>query len=164
MKKLLPLFLGIAFTFAACDKDGCHPAQNSGSFEENKSIVIHYNEGAQEDSHHVETGENLVFRYSHTAAQCDDVMDDEWGYALTFEVDKDATQFRFEGTELNVSKGFYKEFGAWVGGNTYPLEGGLIEGSKIADGKWRVKADVTALYPTSNGSAKRVTFDTVFEK
>jgi hypothetical protein len=164
MRKLLPLFLGITLALTSCDKDDCNPARNIGSFEENKAIVVHYNEGAQEDYHHVEAGENLVFRYSHTAAECDDVMDDEWGYALTFEVDKDATQFRFEGTELSVSKGFYKEFGAWVGGNTYPLEGGIIEGSKKADGKWRVKADVTVLYPTSNGSAKRVNFDMVFEK
>ncbi|WP_299706912.1 hypothetical protein [uncultured Pontibacter sp.] len=164
MRKLLLLFLGITLMLTSCDKDDCNLARNSGSFEENKAIGVRYNEDAQQDYYHVEAGENLVFRYSHTAAECDNAMDDEWGYTLTFEVDKDATTFRFEGAELLAAKGFYQEWGAWVSSNTYPLEGGLIEGSKMADGKWRVKADVTALPPTVNGSAKRVTFDTVFEK
>lgn len=164
MKKLLPLFLGITLALTGCEKDDCNPAWNSGSLEENKTIAAHYNEEAQQEYHYVEDGQNIVFRYSHTAAECDNIMDDEWGYTLTFEVDKDATQFRFENAELPVAKGFYREFGAWVGNNTYPLESGIMEGSRMADGKWRVKADVTALLPTSQGGGKRVTFDMVFEK
>ncbi|MBD1397221.1 hypothetical protein H9Q13_08600 [Pontibacter sp. JH31] len=162
MKKLLPLLLGITLTLMGCDKDDCNPARNSSSFESNKSIAVHYNGDAQQDYYHVVNGENLVFSYSHVAPECENTMDDEWGYTLTFEVGKDATTFRFEGAELPIAKGFYQEWGAWVSSNTHPLDGGLIEGTKMADGKWRVKADVTA--QASTGSAKRITFDTVFQK
>ncbi|MDX5420570.1 MAG: hypothetical protein LPK09_15245 [Hymenobacteraceae bacterium] len=164
MKKLLPILLGITLTLTSCDKDDCNPAQSNASFEMNKAIVVDYNEAAQKDYHHVKEGENLVFRYSHAGAECDNAIDDEWGYTLTFEVDKHATQFRFEGAELPAAKGFYQEWGAWVSSNTHPLGNGLIEGTRMADGKWRVKADVTALPQTSGGSAKRVAFDTVFER
>lgn len=164
MKKLLPFLLGLALTLTACDKDDCNPARNAARFEENKAIAVNYNEGAQQDYYQVVDGENIVFRYNHTAAACENVMDDEWGYTLTFEVDKNATTFRFAGAELPAANGFYRESGAWVSGNTYPLQGGLIEGSKMANGKWRVKADVIVLPATSSSLAKRVTFDTVFEK
>lgn len=164
MKKLLPLLLGATLSFTSCDKDDCNPARNTASLAENKTIDVHYNPDAQQDYYHVVNGENLVFSFSHAAAECDNAIDDEWGYTLTFEVDKDATTFRFEGPELPVTKGFYQEWGGWVSSKTYPLESGKIEGSRMADGKWRVKADVTALPPTSNGSAKRITFDRIFEK
>jgi len=165
MRKALLLFLFAVSTLAACKKEACNPEQTRGSYEEDKKIVVEYN-FISEGPHYyrVEDGENLVFKYVLTGAECENTRDDEWGYTLTFEVDKDATAFLFEGIELPMANGFYKEFGAWVGGTTYPLAGGKIEGSRRPDGKWRVKADVTALPPTSNGSAKRIVFDMMFEK
>ena len=165
MKKALLLFLFAISVLAGCKKEACNPEQTSSSYEEDKRIVVEYN-FISEGPHYyrVGDGENLVFRYVYTAPECENTIDDEGGYTLTFEVDKDATEFLFEGIELPMANGFYKEFGAWVDGTTYPLEGGMIKGSRRSDGKWKVKADVTALPPTSNGSAKRITFDMVFEK
>lgn len=164
MKKILLLLLIAATTLTACEKDDCSPEQTSGSFEEGKTIAMHYDQTYQRSYFQVENGQNIVFRYNHTGAQCDDIMDDEWGYTLTFEVDKAATQFRYKDGEFAAAKGIYLEFGAWVGGQLQEIESGQLVGLKISSNKWRVKANVTIKPLSANEQPKQVTFDRVFEK
>lgn len=106
MKKLLPFLLGLALSLTACDKENCNPARNAARFEENKAIAVNYNEGAQQEYYHVVDGENIVFRYNHTAAECENVMDNEWGYTLTFEVDKTRQLFGLQVLNFHLPKGF----------------------------------------------------------
>lgn len=164
MKRIFLLLLVASSMLTACDKDDCNPATNRASFAANKQIVVLHHDDMPGTHYQVQNGENLVFEYNHSGAQCEDRIDDEWGYVLAFEVDKDATQFRFEGAELAAANAFYREYGAWVGAGTHALESGVIEGSRISGSRWRVKVSVIAPPLSQSSHLKQITFDTVFEQ
>lgn len=161
MKKLLPLFLGITFMLTGCEKNDCTPAKISGSFAKGRTIVIYNHEHLQIKNYFVEEGEHMVFRYEHRYPDCG-LTDSKWGEVLNFEVDKDATQFRFEGNELSAAKSYFWAHNDGMGsGSIYELSGGVIEGTKISDNKWRVKAAVTTI-SYNNEQPRKISFNRDF--
>ncbi|WP_018476124.1 hypothetical protein [Pontibacter roseus] len=162
MKKFLVLYLTVVAALSGCKKDNCTPEQNIAVFGKDRAITTYYYQADDYRFYSVHSGENLVFRYSHTRAECEDVLDDEYGFNFDFEIDKAADKFRFEGSELALTKGVVLEFGAWVSNQYQNIGSGLIEGSKISANQWRVKADVTTTPLRPDQQPKRITFDRVF--
>jgi hypothetical protein len=164
MKRILLYLLIATSALTACEQDNCSPERFTSSFATGKSIVVHYNEyNTQQKYYEVKDGENLVFRYEHRYPQCDDVYDAVWGTVLYFEADKDATQFRFEDAELAAAKSFYSDHGGIAGAHQRDVVSGLIEGTKISENKWKVKAAVTLAATYQNEQPRQIAFERVFD-
>ncbi len=161
MKKLIPLFLLTTLALTGCEKNDCTPEKISGSFAEGKTILVHYNEYSQSNHYSVRDGEHLVFRYEHRFPDCN-LDDAKWGEVLNFEVDKDATQFRFAGNELSAAKGYFWVHNGIGSGHDYELSSGVIEGSKISNQRWLVKVDVTTTPRHPNEQPRKISFNREF--
>ncbi|MBC3542236.1 hypothetical protein ACFSC6_13640 [Rufibacter sediminis] len=159
----LALILTIS-TLVGCDeRDDCNPETLTTTFTHGKNIEKKFNTASRSNYYTVEDGSNTVFKYAHSRAECDNAIDDELVTIFTFEVNTEASQFRFSGKEVNTTNCYFNEVGGW-GRGMYDIESGVIEGTKTSDGKWRVKVSVLTI-PNPNRigeQPEKIEFDEVF--
>jgi len=105
-----------------------------------------------------------VFEYKHASAQCANTYDDELLETLTFEVDKDAKQFKFVDSQIVTSQCFYQQIGTWVHLSHNEIKSGVIEGTQISEGKWKVTASVWTTPLLSAEAPKKIQFEQLFER
>lgn len=94
-------------------------------------------------------GENIVFDFTHQFKECRDIMDDERVDRVLFEVPSSASTFKWtDSAAFHAAKTFYFNIGAW-GMPPLPVKSGLIEGYKIDNNRWHIKASLNV---SPNGS------------
>ena len=122
----------------------CDPEQISTTFQEDRMIEIGLSTQFQ-FAFTIQEGEQTVFVYERTAAQCDDVNDDEYGEVLAFAVplEHETSAFEYKDEELINLRCHYYEFGAWVNSSKqYAIRKGLIKGQKSGENEWYIQCSV----------------------
>jgi len=152
--------------FASCNKDdlNCHPKSIDATWTLEKSILIEYFEDLDRNIYSIVDGENIVFEYLHSGAQCDDIYDDEWGERLAFEIPSEKEEFEYVDEEILEIIAFYNQFGAWVSSIQHPINEGLIKGEKISSKKWEVSVSITTPPTNINQEPRTIEFKEVFSK
>jgi hypothetical protein len=159
INKLLVAVLFIIGTIS-CKKDqNCHPASVSSTWTLGKDIIV---DSISEYS--IVDGENRLFEYNYSGAECENVMDDERGEKLTFIVHEVSSNFEYKNEEILETKCFYQEYGAWVRHNKYQIKKGIIKGEKISDNEWKVKVSVITSVLFPDEQPKTIEFTKIYSK
>lgn len=165
MSKFSLLVLIVIF-FSSCsvqtDDDGCNPEMTSARFEDNKKIVITENTENESFSFVISDGEKQVFQYIYVGAECDDIIDDETGENLLFEIDPGLDSFKFTDEELLSITAIYQPTGAWVSHNPHHIEEGTISGERLSGSRWQISVDVTVPPYFESQEPRTISFDQVF--
>ncbi|GAA3565619.1 hypothetical protein [Snuella lapsa] len=156
------LFLLIALgSFFSCEEGGesnCYPEAVVPNWYAEKEIMVAYGAEFERNNYTVSNGDKLVFEYNHSGAQCDDIIDDEWGEKLTFQVELGETEFEFSNNEILLTKCFYQQYGAWVSHVKHEVEKGTIKGSKVSNKTWSITVDVEIMDLLLNDKPKQIQF------
>ena len=141
MKNLIFLFLLVlAAGMISCNADdsNCVPETIHLNWTKDKTILVEYNSEFQRNDYNIVNGENWLFEYNRSGAQCEDIFDDEWGEVLTFEIDKNSDDFEFVDENMLQTNCFYRQYGAWVRHNQYQIKDGMIKGEKKSANEWEI--------------------------
>lgn len=144
MRKIL-LILALTSGVFSCDSDdnNCIPEQTTTRVLSDKTIQLNEESDSEKLSFEVIGGEKLVFLYEHSGKDCPDIIDDEWGEKLLFEINRDVENFELTDEELAEAKCIYQLYGAWAGDNVYKISDGTITGTFVSEGIWNVEVDIT---------------------
>jgi hypothetical protein len=158
------LFLILVQCSDNTDNGGFHPETFNGSWTYGKDISVNYNTEYERTEYTVVDGDHILFEYTHTGAQRDDVFDDEWAEMITFVINKDATHFELTNEQIEGAKCFYREFGAWYAHNQYSIKDGIIKGRKIFGTKWEIYVSVQTTPLYMDQQPKTIEFSVLFDK
>lgn len=164
MKIKVSLFFAIvAISLSSCFKDdNCDPDFYLTHILKDKTIESYFDTILQTQSFRVVAGENLVFSFDHIGPQCDNVFDDEWGEILNFEIEPGIESFDLIDEQLLQANASYRETGAWVNHQSYPVKDGFIKGKKEGN-IWIVEADIIVDAPNLFRSPVEVSFHKIFK-
>ncbi len=164
MKNVILVLLSV-FGTISCNSDestNCNPDIITTSWSKNRIISVEYNDAWQQDWYRIAEGENDVFEYTFTHAECLDVNDDERSEELIFEISEEANNFEYSGEEMAHAKCFYREFGAWIN-RQYTINDGTIKGEKLSENKWKISVSIITPPLIYDNEAKLVEFVKIFE-
>lgn len=145
MKKIIYIGLLILVGFSSCNvnnDENCNPEKVNSKWSLGKEIIVNYNTDYQRNEYSIVNGENRLFEYNHSGAQCDDVLDDEWGEKLTFIINNATSNFEFVNENILEIKCFYQQYGAWVRHGQYQIKDGTIKGEKISENEWEITVSI----------------------
>ena len=120
-----------------------------------------FNTELQKNVFSITNGNQLLLTYTHVGAQCDDIIDDEWGEQLFFEIDSEITAFDLNDDEILTTNCFYREFGAWVSHEQIEVNKGRIDGVKISETQWDINVSVEVTSSISN-TPKLIEFSRIY--
>ncbi|MBD0288496.1 MAG: hypothetical protein ICV79_24180 [Flavisolibacter sp.] len=164
--KLTPCLptLVLLIVLYGCDKIGfCHPEKWNHTFAPAKRIdttpaarmdtVYDYYQYAIRD------GDKMVFTQTYQFRDCPNIADDEGSRMLLFEAPLNNDNFKIEGaTALRQAKAIVSYSCECYPVGPVLLKEGTIEGTKLSDKRWQIKASVKA----SASDSRTLTFDHVF--
>lgn len=163
--KFLLLFIWITI-FSSCsdeDENDCDPEVFNYKWSQNKSIEKSFNPEFERFDYSVVSGENILIEYRHDGAQCDYIIDEEWGEMLTFEINKSLTSFEYRDGAIAETNCFYREYGAWVVHIPTPVLNGVLKGEKTAKNKWKIIGTITVV-PEFYKESKVIKFSGIFKE
>lgn len=171
MKKLISLSL-LLIAFSSCDKDDdkndskndCQPETVITKWTAEKQVILEFDTEFKRNNYTIKDGNNLVFEYIHTRAQCDYIADDEWGETLIFQVEDQNSNFEFTNDEILVTNCFYQQQGAWVNHKQYQIKSGAIKGEKISGNQWKITADIETVPQVTEEKPIKIKFTEIFTK
>lgn len=162
MKKLFLLFL---LGIIACDQndidESCTPERFLSTITTDLKIEKVFNTELQKNVYDIINGDQLVFAYIHAGAECDDILDDEWGEQLLFEIDPGVSEFDLTDNEILTTNCFYNQFGAWVSHEQIEVNKGRIQGVKISETQWDINVSVEVTSSISN-TPKLIEFSRIY--
>lgn len=168
MKKLIVISLLILTYFSSCiseeTENDCQPEMIISNWDSEKEIKIEYDTEFKRNNYSIIAGNKLVFDYNRTGAQCDHIMDDEWGEKFIFEVENNIDDFEFIDNEILLTNSFYQQYGAWVNHNQYQVKKGSIKGEKISKKKWKITVSVETNPLFLNEKPKFISFTQLFTR
>ena len=167
MRNLGLICLWIFIGLSSCNKEddeNCNPESTNSKWTLGKDIIVNYQAEYLRNEYVIVDGENILFQYNHSGAQCDDVYDDEWGEGLTFVISNESTDFEFANEEIVDIKCFYQQYGAWVRHNQYQIKDGIIKGKRISENKWKINVSVTTTPLFTDEQPKKFEFSSIFSK
>ena len=129
-------------TFACTNDDNCTADTIRTQIIDNKTIMTSYDSSTQKIILSVDDGDNLLFEYDFTATQCDDILDDEWGERLIFEIPIGTTDFEYIDADLASINCYHLEYGAWVSSSPDAVTQGSIKGIKLSDNEWEITTNI----------------------
>lgn len=144
------------------DDENCNPETINANWTLGKDINVNYNTEYQRNEYSIIDGENILFEYNHSGAECENIYDDEWGEKLTFTINKDSTNFELTDDKIIEIKCFYREYGAWVRHNQYQIKNGRIKGKKISAKEWEIIVSVTTTPLFSDEQPQIIDFSKTF--
>ncbi|HMC02351.1 MAG TPA: hypothetical protein VKN14_15030 [Flavobacteriaceae bacterium] len=166
MKKLILLSLMLLTCFASCDsgenENDCQPETVASNWNIEKEIIVEFDTEFERNNYSVVNGNKLLFEYNHTGAQCDHIIDDEWGEKLIFQVENNNADFEFVDDEILLTNCFYQQYGAWVNHNQYQVKNGTIKGEKISENKWEIIVNIETTPLFENEQSKNIHFTQIF--
>lgn len=153
---LLPLISFLLFFSCSKKEDGCTDDVISTGFKEGRTIE----EVVGKDStiyYQIVEGTNVVFQYDIAFAECEGILDDEYGETVTFELRKDQNKIDLYDSELSSITMVYNEWGAWANSRKVPVEIGRLTGEKVKSNLWLIDFAIEADAINSD-EAKKVSF------
>ena len=156
---LVLLTLGI---ISCKDNSNCSPEISRSTWSINKTILIEYNSENQQNRYSILEGDNRLFEYNHSAAQCENIYDDEWGEVLTFAIPNEITDFKYEDDNILETRCFYTQYGAWVRQNHYEIKNGMIKGEKKSENEWIITVSVATTPLFADEQPKLIEFVEIF--
>lgn len=138
--------------FSSCGDD-CQDAETTFQFTANSQLVRMDNTDLGLFQYEISEGDKFVFRLSHAGAQCNDTFDDEWGERIVFEVDQEASSFRFVDSELIEAQCYYSQWGAWVNSSPLLITSGSVEGTKLSESTWSINLSLNLSAQNALGSS-----------
>lgn len=159
-KHFFLLLLGLGMI--ACETDGdCTPDAFLTIGEPNQSIEVTIPNNSTEPVYTVINGDKIVFTYTREGAQCDNVLDDEVREEIIFEIDPTLTQFAHTDDEILLITAYYHRSGAWFNFQG-EINVGSIEGVKLSDNQWEIKASVEVPTMNPNSPIKVIAFTRIY--
>ena len=140
--------------------NNCDPSKNTYSWIENKEIVITsdtvYLTSASTDTvimyrYSTTYGNNIIFEYAYFSMDCDYIDDEAWSERLTFEIDKNLTEFEYTDTAIAETKCVYQKYGFIIPRGAGLVKSGIISGKKVSNRGWAISASVIITYPPYPG-------------
>ena len=166
MAKNIVIGILLIIGLISCENDdkNCNPETVVSSWSLGKEIAVNFNTEFERNDYSIIDGENRLFEYNHSGAQCDDIYDDEWGEKLTFIINKESTEFEFADEDILETNCFYQEYGAWVRHNQYQVKDGIIKGEKISGNRWSIIVSVTTTSLFANEQPKKIEFSEIYSE
>jgi hypothetical protein len=166
MKRLIFLSLLILTSFSSCTSDksenDCYPEAVISNWTNEKEILVDFDTEFERNNYSVVNGNKLVFEYNHTGAQCDHIIDDEWGERLIFQVENNNADFEFVDDEILLTNCFYQQYGAWVNHNQYQIKNGTVKGEKISENEWKIIVNIETTPSFENEQPTNINFTEIF--
>lgn len=142
MKTITAVFLFVLLT-TSCKKSpfsDCTPEKFAYNLLVDKKISVPPGPPSQVS---IENGDKLVFNYTHTYRDCKNISDDEGSEILVFEISKTDNSFDVSGAALSTIN-CYSQASCFCGNiNAIAITGGRIKGTKVAENRWMIDANVT---------------------
>lgn len=166
MKRLIFLSLLILTSFSSCTSDksenDCYPEAVISNWTTEKEIMVDFDTEFERNNYSVVNGNKLVFEYNHTGAQCDHIIDDEWGEKLIFQVENNNADFEYVDDEILLTICFYQQYGAWVNHNQYQIKNGTVKGEKISENEWKIIVNIETTPSFENEQPTNINFTEIF--
>lgn len=152
----------LAICFSGCFKDpvtNCSDTTETYDLYSGKQILDTFRvyQGDTTDLKFIGNGNDLLFTYTLYGAQCDEVIDDEWGRQLNFTIPANAASFNFSGNQITQADCFSVETGAWTMGIQHLIDSGSISGQRLTENSWRVSVDV--VLDTAHSTMSKIKFE-----
>jgi hypothetical protein len=141
--KIIAVIFIVLFITASCKKSpvsDCTPEKFSYDLSPDKKIKIL---PGQQSRISIESGDKLVFNYTHTYRDCKNIADDEGSELLVFEIPKTDNSFDVSGAALSTINCHSQLSCFCTNVNAIAINTGKIKGTKIAANRWMIDADVT---------------------
>ena len=140
------LLLIMTLILISCSDDDSSRDEYSYTYSEKSNLTVSTLEDSYMKYGIVEEGENLVFEYRFVAEDDGQIVDDEYGETIRFEIDSNLDEFRYSNDELSnidlvFSKHCFCYFQMDESKDVDPT--GIISGEKISSDKWKIKIDLT---------------------
>jgi len=164
--KILPILFVLVFLGCSDDKandNGCDDDIITATILDNSNILVTYNDEFDRNDFSIVAGNKLVFTYDFTAAQCDDISDDEFGQVLNFELPLNSSSFVASDADILGLDAYSYRYGAWVSSNRFQIQQGTIAGEKLDDNRWEITVNVTATSTTTPTEEYTIAFTETFE-
>ena len=166
MKRLIFILLIIITSLSSCKSDDnendCYPESVISNWINEKEIIVEFDTEFERNNYSVIDGNKLLFEYNHTGAQCDHIIDDEWGEKLTFQEEDNNFEFEFVDDEILLTNCFYQQYGAWVSHNQYQIKNGIIKGEKLSENEWEITVNIETTPLFQNEQPKNIEFTEIF--
>jgi hypothetical protein len=166
MYRLIFLSFIILTYFSSCTSDknenDCYPETVISNWTTENEIMIDFDTEFERNNYSVVDGNKLLFKYNHTGAQCDHIIDDEWGERLIFQVENNNADFEFVDEEILLTNCFYQHNGAWVNHNQYQVKNGTIKGEKISENEWKIIVNIETTPLFENEQPINIAFTEIF--
>jgi hypothetical protein len=104
----------------------------------------------------VNSGNDLVFRYTHTGPDCKNIADEEYTEHLVFQVPGGATSFEYRNDQLKNASCYFNRL-CYCPLNTIAVSSGIIKGTKISATKWDVEINIDL-----TGSSNKIILNKTF--
>src|SRR6186997_870494 len=134
--------LFICFLFFTCKKNtpsDCTPDQYTYEFYPSSKIDTISNDAGL--FYQVNSGNDLVFVYTHTGPNCESIIDEEYTDKLVFRVPAASNSFNYQNDQLTDALCLFRKITWWVYGSTR-VKSGSIKGTKISSTKWDIEINV----------------------
>lgn len=163
--RLISFLITVITFFCGCGKIGCRPASHHYTFITGRQIDTAKSTQPDPDfeyyTYQINSGTNIVFNYTYNFKDCPNIADDEGMRTVVFEIPANATNFAFaDSTGLRQAKALLRLSCECIPYQPIFFKQGFIEGQKINNKEWRIKA--TLQQPGSNSTT--ITFNKVFLK
>jgi len=140
------------------DERFLNPEKTTYTFSEGKEIKVfidtNYYNGVEEpyvrNFIDVTDGDNIVFKYSYYYPEDYHIDDDEVVDNLTFEIDKNLTEFEYLDSEITKTKCSFQLSCFCPVRGVCLVKSGIISGKKISSSEWQISACVVIYYPHNN--------------
>ena len=161
---LLGTFLAMALF--GCKKradGGCIPESFEFKFQQSTTIdttrLVSTDPGVDYFSYTLKPGNKIVFTYKHHFKDCPPVADDEGEKTIIFEIPEQSDSFQYnDSVELLSAKTLISYSCFCYPSQPVLLKKGFIEGTKISNGSWKIKAQLQMPWNIQES----VSFDDVF--
>lgn len=104
----------------------------------------------------VNSGNDLVFRYTHNGPDCKNIADEEYTENLVFQVPSAATSFEYRNDQLKNASCYFNRV-CFCPMNTIAINSGFIKGTKISATKWNVEINIDL-----TGSSNKIILNKTF--
>lgn len=159
------IFALLCYATIGCNYDyNCTPETTRCLWSADKKITVIYDSTYGGNKYRITGGDNLLFEYIHTGAQCDNIADDEWEERLTFETNKGINEFEYVDSSILNSNCFYQQLCFCANNYPYQIKDGKISGIKISDKQWELTVSVTTTPVLPGEQPKMVAFKKIFNK
>ena len=136
-------FSFLLFLLAACNADDHHQEQEFLHYWYYTNSEVNITERNGITIAGINNGSKLVFEFQYSLDRDPEIIDDEYGEQILFEVEPDKLQFEYKDQQLLAIKAYFNC--TFPGTGSISLNRGSIKGEKTSENTWELQIDVEFL-------------------